>query len=203
MARGIVDYEALRSEEIRRLKNPPATEGPPFRTTKIGHVVLRVADIGRSLDFYTRVMGFEVSDVYPDSMMPGRMIFLRFDEDHHGVALIGNAEAGPKSREMHHMAFEVATLDEVFQARNHLERHGVKIAFEGRRRAGAQIAVEFHDPDGHCLEIYWGLDRVARGAQARPPEEWVETFSLEEAVDNAPVGQDTTLADPGLRRDRP
>ena len=33
--------------------------------------------------------------------------------------------------------------------------------FEGRRRAGSlQIAVEFCDPDGHRLEIFWGLDVV-------------------------------------------
>jgi len=203
MARGIVDYEALKSDEIQRLKNQPATEDPPFRVTKIGHVVLNVTDIERSLDFYTRVMGFEVSDVYPDSMMPGRMAFLRFSEDHHGIALVGGAEGQSRSRELHHMAFEVATLDEVFRARAHLEEHGVKIAYEGRRRAGVQIAVEFSDPDGHRLEIYWGLDQVARGEAARPPEQWIETFSLEEAVDNPPQGQDTTLQDPGLRRDKP
>jgi len=203
VARGIVDYEALKSDEIQRLKNPPATGDPPYRVTKIGHVVLKATNIERSLDFYTRVMGFEVSDVYPDSMMPGRMAFLRFSEDHHGIALVGGAEGESRSRELHHMAFEVATLDEVFKARAHLEEHGVKIAYEGRRRAGVQIAVEFSDPDGHRLEIYWGLDQVARGEAARPPEEWIETFSLEEAVDNPPQGQDTTLQDPGLRRDKP
>ncbi len=203
MARGIVDHEALKSDEIQRLRNQSASEDTPFRVTKIGHVVLKVTDIERSLDFYTRVMGFEVSDVYPDSMMPGRMVFLRFSEDHHGVALVGGAEGDSRSRELHHMAFEVATLDEVFKARAHLEEHGIKIAYEGRRRAGVQIAVEFSDPDGHRLEIYWGLDQVARGEAARPPEEWIETFSLEDAVDNPPQGQDTTLQDPGLRRDKP
>jgi catechol 2,3-dioxygenase len=146
-------------------------------------------------------MGFRVSDVYPDSMMPGRMIFMRFNDDHHGVALVGNAESASAQNEMHHMAFEVAALDEVFQARNHLEECGVKIQFQGRRRAGAQIAVEFCDPDGHWLEIYWGLDQVSPDALARPPEQWVETVSLEDAVDHAPVGQETTLRDPGLRRD--
>lgn len=202
MARGIVDFEALKSNEIQRLKNQSTSEGTPFRVTKIGHVVLKVVDIERSLDFYTRVMGFEVSDVYPDSMMPGRMAFLRFSEDHHGVALVGGAEGVSRSQELHHMAFEVATLDEIFKARAHLEEHGVKIAYEGRRRAGVQIAVEFCDPDGHRLEIYWGLDQVARGEAARPPEEWIETFSLEDAVDNPPPGQDTTLLDPALRRDK-
>ena len=202
MARGIVDYEGLKSDEIQRLKNRSTTEAPPFRVTKIGHVVLMVTDIERSLDFYTRVMGFEISDIYPDSMMPGRMAFLRFNDDHHGIALVGGADGESRSRELHHMAFEVATLDEVFGARAHLEAHGVKIAFEGRRRAGAQIAVEFADPDGHRLEIYWGVDQLARGEAARPPEEWIETFSLEDAADNPPRGQDTTLRNPGLCRDK-
>jgi hypothetical protein len=66
------------------------------------------------------------------------------------------------------MAFEVATLDEVIRARNHLKKHGVKVDFEGRRRAGVQIAVEFRDPDGHRLEIYWGLDRVKEDGYIRP-----------------------------------
>jgi len=202
MARGIVDFEGLRSDEIQRLRNRAPAGETPFRVAKIGHVVLMVTDLERSLDFYTRVMGFEVSDVYPDSMMSGRMAFLRFGEDHHGIALVGGAEGKSRSRELHHVAFEVATLDEVFRARAHLEEHGVKVAFEGRRRAGAQIAVEFSDPDGHRLEVYWGVDQVAHGAAARPPEEWIETFSLEDAVDNPPPGQDTTLRDPGLRRDR-
>ena len=36
---------------------------------------------------------------------------------------------------------------------------------------------------------------------ARPPEEWTPKLTLEEAVDDAPPGQDTTLGDPSLRRD--
>lgn len=85
-------------------------------------------------------------------------------------------------------------------ARDHLEQHGVAIDFEGRRRAGAQIAVEFRDPDGHHLEIYWGLDQLPSDGPVRPPEEWVEAHSLEAALDHAPPGQDTILADPSLRR---
>ncbi|MCK6450635.1 MAG: VOC family protein, partial [Alphaproteobacteria bacterium] len=96
-------------------------------------------------------------------------------------------------RELHHMAFAVGTLDQVFRAREHLKAHGVKIEFEGRRRAGCQVAVEFRDPDGHFLEIYWGLDQVGPDGRVRPPEEWRECFSLEDAVKDAPPGQDTAL----------
>lgn len=204
MARG-VDLEGLHSPEVRALRavEPPAVM--PFRVAKLGHAVLMVADLARSLEFYTRVLGFKVSDVYPPTMVPGGMVFLRFNADHHGVALVGRSgEAAVGSpagaRDLHHLAFEVATLDEVLRARDHLERHGVAIDFEGRRRAGAQIAVEFRDPDGHRLEIYWGLDQVPWNGASRPPEEWVEAHSLEAALDHAPPGQDTTLTDPTLRR---
>ena len=96
---------------------------PPFAVRKIGHVVLRVTDLARSVDFYTRVLGFKVSDVYPEDMMPGGMVFMRFGSDHHGVALVGGMEGPSQGRELHHFAFEVATLDEVFRARRRLRSH--------------------------------------------------------------------------------
>ncbi len=114
--------------------------------------------------------------------------------------MVGNAEGETQRRELHHIAFEVDTLDEVLKARDHLRANGVEILFEGRRRAGVQIAVEFLDPDGHILEIYWGLDRIKGDDKARPPEEWAAAMSIEEAIDNPPPGQDTTLADPTLRK---
>lgn len=203
MARG-VDLEGLNNPEVRALRAAEPPADMPFRVTRLGHVVLMVADLERSLRFYTQVLGFKVSDVYPATMVPGGMVFLRFNADHHGVALVGRSNDAAAStaaaRDLHHLAFEVATLDEVLRARAHLERHGVAIDFEGRRRAGAQIAVEFRDPDGHRLEIYWGLDQVAWDGPSRPPEEWAEEHSLEAALDHAPPGQDTTLADPRLRR---
>src|ERR1700760_2102128 len=104
------------------------------------------------------------------------------------------AEASPNI-ELNHMAFPVASLDELFRARAHLEAQGVPIEFEGRRRAGAQIAVEFRDPDGHRLEIYWGLDQVGSDGIVRPPEEWKGARSLAAALADPVRGQDTTVHD--------
>jgi len=199
MPRGVIDIEAINSPEMQAFKNKETPEDIPFSINKIGHVVLKVTDMKRSVDFYTQVLGFRVSDVYPDSMIDGKMIFMRCNNDHHGVALVGGAPHESKNIELHHMAFEVSTLDEVLLAREHLKKNDVRILFEGRRRAGVQIAVEFLDPDGHWLEIFWGLDQVGPRDKARPPEEWVEEFSLEAAIDNAPVGQDTALKDSSLR----
>ena len=198
--RGVVDIDGLAREDVRTLARRETPAGLPFSVRKIGHVVLKVRDVARSAAFYTDVLGFRVSDVYPESMMPGGMVFMRCNADHHGVALVGGREQDADNSELDHMAFEVATLDEVLRARDHLEKHGVRIDFHGRRRAGCQIAVEFRDPDNHRLEIYWGLDQIGNPGHIRPPDEWREAQSLEEAVDNPPPGQDTTLHDPSLKR---
>jgi len=173
---------------------------PPFAVRKLGHAVVNVSDLEKSRRFYTEVLGFRISDVYPGNMMPGGMVFLRCNGDHHCLALIGGApSADAAARTLHHLAFELASLDEVFRARDHLKQHGVRIVYEGRRRAGCQVAVEFLDPDGHHLELYWCVDQIGYDGRSRPPEEWRQTASLEDAVRIAPPGQDTTLRDPDLR----
>jgi catechol 2,3-dioxygenase-like lactoylglutathione lyase family enzyme len=189
--------------DVVKLKNTVASEAAPFEIQKLGHVVVRVSDLQRATDFYVKVLGLKVSDVYPEDMMPGGMVFLRFNADHHGVALVGGLNGGAAGRDLHHFAFEVASLDEVFRVRDHLRAQGVPIIFEGRRRAGVQIAVEFMDPDGHNLEIYWGIDRIGVDGAVRPANEWKGAVSLEEAIANPVRGQHPVLADPSLMRRKP
>jgi catechol 2,3-dioxygenase-like lactoylglutathione lyase family enzyme len=171
---------------------------PPFQLGKIGHVALYVADVKRSVAFYTDVLGFYVSDSYEDDMMPGGAAFLRCNPDHHGIALFKATTENPAGAGLHHIAFEVDSLDDVVRARAHLRKHDVPIDFDGRRRAGVQIAVEFRDPDNHRLEIYWGIDQIGPGEQARPAEEWKGALSLEAAIADPVKGQDTSLKDPSL-----
>src|SRR5258706_15404687 len=116
----------------------------PFQLRKLGHVVLNVTDLEASVRFYTEVLGLQVSDRYPTTMVPGGMVFMRVNPDHHGVALVGGASklektavegggpatGGPPSSVEHggpatggppsplnHFAFEVGSPDEAFRAR--------------------------------------------------------------------------------------
>ncbi|MFZ3235646.1 MAG: VOC family protein [Stellaceae bacterium] len=186
------DYDP---DRVRQIEEP---HGLPFRIGKIGHVVLNVQDVARSARFYSEVLGFRISDVYPEEMVPGGMVFLRCNTDHHGIALVGSTSAPAENVELNHIAFEVASLDDVVRARDHLRRQGVAIDFEGRRRAGCQLAVEFRDPDNHRLEIYWGIDQIGSDGQVRPAAEWKGAHSLGEAVADPVRGQDTSLRDPSL-----
>ena len=64
--------------------------------------------------------------------IPGGMVFLRCNTDHHGIALVGGA-AKTEATSLNHFAFEVGTLDEVFQAREWLRKHGSPNADDMRR----------------------------------------------------------------------
>jgi catechol 2,3-dioxygenase-like lactoylglutathione lyase family enzyme len=159
-----------------------------FQLRKLGHVVLNVADLEAAVRFYTEALGLQVSDRYPDSMVPGGMVFLRCNPDHHGVALVGGASPLERSS-LNHFAFEVGTPDEVFRARAWLRERGIPIVFEGRRRAGCQLAVEFRDPDGNNVEIYWGIDQIGTEGHVRPASEWRPARTLEEALAQPVAGQ--------------
>ena len=99
-----------------------------FELKKIGHVVLNVSDLEAAVRFYTEVLGLQISDRYPDTMVPGGMVFMRCNTDHHGVALVGGASKLERSS-LNHFAFEVGSLDEVFRARAWLRSHGVEDRF--------------------------------------------------------------------------
>ncbi|MGZ8467464.1 MAG: VOC family protein [Candidatus Binatia bacterium] len=179
--------------DIAKLKSMAPPGGMEFHIAKVGHVVLQVADLERATQFYTHVLGFKVSDVYPEEMMAGGMVFLRCNSDHHCLALIGQGDGKNSNRELHHLAFEVPTLGEVLRARDRLRQYGAQIDFEGRRRAGCQIAVEFRDPDNNSLEIYWGIDQVGSDGHVRPSNEWHGVKSLAEAIAKPVTGQDTHI----------
>lgn len=180
-------------DAINALKRP---DGLPFRIGKIGHVALHVSDMERSARFYTQILGFQVTEAIAPGRLPGGAIFLRCNTDHHGIALFQATDANPAGAGLHHIALEVPTLDELVRVREHLRAHQVPIDLDGRRGAGVQLVVEFRDPDGHRLEIYWGIDQIGSEGHVRPPEQWIPVSSLEEAIARPVVGQDTSLHDP-------
>ncbi|HEU4340228.1 MAG TPA: VOC family protein [Candidatus Binatia bacterium] len=57
---------------IAKLKSMTPPRGMDFHISKLGHLVIQVADLERSTEFYTRILGFKVFDVYPgqDTHLP-------------------------------------------------------------------------------------------------------------------------------------
>lgn len=143
-------------------------EASPVRIKKLGHVVIQVRDIERSLRFYTEVMNFRVSD-----RGRGGAAFLTAVGDHHTVALFpSDGEDARKPAEgdvrLNHFALEVGSLDELFEIRSYLRKRGIPIVWEGRRALGCQTSIEFLDPDGFHIELYHDIDQIGPDGRSRP-----------------------------------
>ena len=154
----------------------------PVRIRKLGHVVIQVSDLERSMRFYTEVLNFRVSDRSPEGA-----VFLTSVGDHHTVGLFPSKgkdapTAVKDAVRLHHFAMEVESLDALFEAREYLKECGVPIVFEGRHRMGGHTSVEFLDPDGFQLELYWDMDKTRADGRSRPIGSGMK--SLEAARDN-------------------
>lgn len=68
--------------KLRAIRPP---DGLPFKIRRLGHVVLQVTDLGRSLLFYTQALGFKVTEIYSEDLQPGGFAFLRCDTHQNGT----------------------------------------------------------------------------------------------------------------------
>ena len=99
---------------------------------------------------------------------------------------------------MHHLPFEVASVDDAVKPGRICAEAIWQSISKGRVPAGVQFVVESRDPDNHRLEVYWGIDRIPPGQKSRPAHEWKGAHSLEAAIADPVSGQDTSLQDPSL-----
>ncbi|WP_031070516.1 VOC family protein [Streptomyces sp. NRRL S-118] len=130
-----------------------------------GHVGLNVTDLARSLAFYGDLLGFEV---LVEGKEDGRRYALLGQEGRLVLALWQQADApyAPARAGLHHLAFEVDSIDRVRDAEARLTAHGVDFAHDGvvaHREGAGSGGIFFHDPDGTRLEIY-----APSGAEGAP-----------------------------------
>ncbi|WP_198659091.1 VOC family protein [Nocardiopsis sp. FIRDI 009] len=133
---------------------------------KTGHVGLNVTDIERSVDFYTLALEFEVMGRGTEE---GRAFaFLGRDGE---LALTLWRQASEPFRKdasgLHHLSFQVETVEEVREVETRLRASGVRFAYDGvvpHGEGASSGGVFFHDPDGIRLEVY--APTGAEGAQA-------------------------------------
>ncbi len=124
----------------------------PFKLEHIDHVVLRVADVAKSLAFYVDALGCTLDKVQPDI----ELTQLRAGSSQIDLVPIsrGNGEPIGPSRNVDHFALEIAPFDER-AIRAHLEAHGID-AGESKRRYGAKgygPSLYITDPDGNVVEL--------------------------------------------------
>jgi len=125
--------------------------------TVVGHVHLKVSDLDRSVDFYTRVLGLTVTQRMGDAAA-----FLSAGGYHHHLGLnTWESRGGPPPPEgttgLFHAAFLYPSRRALARALRRLEEHGVRL--DGAADHGVSEALYLSDPDGNGLELYWDRPR--------------------------------------------
>ena len=129
----------------------------PFRINAIDHIVLRVADLQRSLAFYVDGLGCTVEKVQDD---------IGLTQLRAGASLIdlvpltgklgrtGGAAPGEEGRNLDHFALDIVPFDEE-AIRAHLKQRGIPIGKTGRRYGakGYGPSIYITDPDGNVVEL--------------------------------------------------
>lgn len=122
---------------------------------KTGHVGMNVTDLDRSVEFYR-----ELFDVDVLGRAGGEQSYAFLGKD--GVLSLtlwqqseGRFASGLPG--LHHLSFEVPTVDAVRTAEATLKRLGVEFAYDGlvpHGEGASSGGIYFTDPDGVRLEIY-------------------------------------------------
>jgi len=124
-----------------------------IRVEGVGHVMLRVRSLERSLDFYQRVLGLR--EVARCDFGAGMTVFLSTGESHHALALLETAAAHERrGREgaLHHLALKIGEgLEVLARAKAELEAGGTPILMALDHRVSQGLYVP--DPDGN-IELY-------------------------------------------------
>lgn len=136
--------------------------------TRLGHVLLFVTDVGRSIAFYERALGLRLSD------RSGELVaFLHtpHGSDHHILAFAKSHRKG-----FHHASFDVGSPDRIGLGAMQMAAKGYQRGWGlGRHVAGSNLFHYVQDPWGSFIEYFCDIDYVPAGmdwqAQDLPPED--------------------------------
>ncbi|MCP3992780.1 MAG: hypothetical protein GY724_27180 [Actinomycetia bacterium] len=119
------------------------------------HAAVLVRDMENMLDFYTRVLGFRITDRGPfPGPGGGEIVFLsQVESDHHQFAFVDEHRDDNPPNSVHHFALRVDTLDEVKEMDARLDADD-RIGNRLPLTHGNAWSIYFDDPEGNTLEIF-------------------------------------------------
>lgn len=153
--------------------------------TSIGHVHLKVSDLKRSIQFYTEVLGFEVTTRFG----PGAA-FLSAGGYHHHIGLntwesAGGRPPAPGTTGLYHFAVLVPSRHELAVVLKRLQEHGWPV--DGAADHGVSESLYLRDPDDNGIEIY----------RDRPKSEWPHDDSGKLVMFTRPLDLDGLMLEIG------
>jgi catechol 2,3-dioxygenase len=123
---------------------------------EFAHAVLYVVDKAKMIDFYTDVLGFEVTDRGPLGPDDGpEIVFLsQTATHHHQIAFLDVRKDADRSNSLNHLAFRSSgSLDDLRTLHGVLENHA-EVTDINPMTHGNAFSVYFADPEGNGVEVF-------------------------------------------------
>ncbi len=119
------------------------------------HIGIHVHEMDPMVDFYTKLLGLEVTD-RGRLPLPGdpQIVFLSADpEEHHQIALVeGRQDGGIESGVLNQISFHLGSLEELRAMKSAAEKRGVSRFLPISHGRGWSLY--FPDPEGNGIECF-------------------------------------------------
>ena len=125
---------------------------------ELGHTGLWVYDLPKMKDFYTRLLGLQVTD--QDEGLGIVFLSARPHEEHHEFVLQTGRTAAIGDRQQHQISWRVQSLDDILVFHRRFKEEGVEVQQEVTH--GNAFGIYFFDPEGNRNEVYLRIDKDVR-----------------------------------------
>ena len=121
----------------------------------VSHVVIACFDFAAMVAFYTKALGFSVSDI--GKIRDSDLCFLTFDpeSEHHQIALTGGRKGAPGEGALVHVCFRLPSYAALQARQTALAGKGI----DGMTTVnhGSWLSLYVPDPEGNKIEFRWDL----------------------------------------------
>ncbi len=184
----------------------------PFKIRRLGHFGLNLSDLPAAVEFYCKHLGFRLTDELDFRHTPRRdavaglkdprLIFTTHGTDHHAFVLgsreLGGFLFGPQANPevtINQITWQVGTLEEIQGAVQFYKEKGVSISRVGRDMPGSNWHVYVPDPDGHTVELYYGIEQIGWNGKSKPVSMYYRGFF--EAPELPQISEATEIREAG------
>jgi catechol 2,3-dioxygenase-like lactoylglutathione lyase family enzyme len=165
----------------------------PFKIRRLGHFGFNASRMDAGRDFYTSLLGFKPSDTLDFGKMPWAPKdaslgdtngnFMRHGTDHHAFVLFNklvldhrpDRKFAPEVT-INQITWQCGSLKEIMDAHTYFQEHGIPIQRVGRDMPGSNWHVYVYDPDGHTVELYYGIEQIGWNQMSKPTEMYYRGF---------------------------
>jgi catechol 2,3-dioxygenase-like lactoylglutathione lyase family enzyme len=165
----------------------------PFKIRRLGHFGFNVSRMDAAREFYTGLLGFKASDTLDFGKMPWAPkgldlgdtngYFMRYGTDHHAFVLFNkrvldhrpDRKFAPEVT-INQITWQCGSLREIMDAHTYFQERGIPIQRVGRDMPGSNWHVYVYDPDGHTVELYYGIEQIGWNQMSKPTQMYDRGF---------------------------